>query len=288
MKRLSFALKDMDCSVEPFKGEGQLYHVLYKTTCIQNGKIYIGIHSSLYIKDRYIGNGINSNIIKRKSLGYGISHLKRSVEKYGYSSFKRENLLYFKKKKDLLKAEEIIVNQIFIESEETLNCCVGGFKPPTKRGKNNGNYGKKWSLEKKIRLSEFFKKYRDTKGEKNNKAIPVFCINLITEEIIRFGCMKEAGQFLHLKPDTVRKYRNQLDHIFKGFWIIVEDKENLDLNNTIKENLLNLSVRNQYYRRWYRNEDEKDLYQLNSGGKWYREQYWRDYQKIFKHESKKN
>ena len=240
-------LKDMNCSIEPIQGTDKLYHILYKTTCTATNKFYIGVHSSPFIKDRYIGNGINSNIIRRKSLGYGISHLKRAIEKYGYSNFERTNLLYFNNKQDLLEAERIIVNKEFIENSNTLNCCVGGSRPPTRKGPANGNYGNKWSLEKRKELSNFFKKNRDTKGGNNNRAIPVLCINLITERKYEFECMKDAGLFLNLKPDTIRKYRNEIGHIFKEFWIVIEkDRRDIDLKSLMIERITQLSFSNNF------------------------------------------
>ena len=62
------------------KENGFKYYV-YKTTNIENQKIYIGVHKSKDIEnDSYIGSGYI---------------LKKSITKYGKESFKRELLFEF-------------------------------------------------------------------------------------------------------------------------------------------------------------------------------------------------
>lgn len=55
----------------------EIYGIIYKTTCIPNGKIYIGQTTCLY-KTWYLGSGIK---------------LKDAIQKYGRNNFKREILI---------------------------------------------------------------------------------------------------------------------------------------------------------------------------------------------------
>lgn len=45
-----------------------MYHIVYKTTNNVNGKIYVGVHSTIDIYDNYIGSG---------------KTLKKAIKKYG-------------------------------------------------------------------------------------------------------------------------------------------------------------------------------------------------------------
>lgn len=84
-------------------------YILYKTTNLINGKIYVGIH-----------NGSN-----RHYLGSG-KLLKLAIEKYGRKNFKRETLLTFDRKEEAYKKEADIVNSAFILREDTYNMILGG------------------------------------------------------------------------------------------------------------------------------------------------------------------
>ena len=53
------------------------HYLVYKTTNLVNGKIYIGQHQTYDLNDGYLGSGIL---------------LRRAIEKYGEENFKREIL----------------------------------------------------------------------------------------------------------------------------------------------------------------------------------------------------
>lgn len=87
------------------------YYVLYKTTNLINGKIYIGSHASDSLEDTYLGSGVS---------------LKRDIKKYGKENFKRENLKVFYSLKEVLKEEAKIVTKDFVKRNDTYNSSVGG------------------------------------------------------------------------------------------------------------------------------------------------------------------
>jgi hypothetical protein len=72
------------------------FHFIYKTTCLINGKYYIGMHSTNELNDGYIGSG--------KRLWY-------SVRKYGKENFKCEILEFLPDRELLAVRERELVNE---------------------------------------------------------------------------------------------------------------------------------------------------------------------------------
>lgn len=110
--------------------------IVYKTTCLINNKIYIGVHETNdpNVFDGYIGNSIN--IYNRK---WALEHPKFpfhfAVIKYGINNFKRETLFEFNSANDAYKKEEEIVNEEFIKQNTNYNITVGGNHPTSKQYK---------------------------------------------------------------------------------------------------------------------------------------------------------
>lgn len=102
-------------------------YIVYKTTNLINGKIYIGVHKTKdpNIFDGYIGNGITS----RKS-ATGDTKFHCAVRKYGYENFKRETLQIFPNTEegrlDAYKLESELVNEDFLKRTDIYNMVLGG------------------------------------------------------------------------------------------------------------------------------------------------------------------
>lgn len=100
--------------------------IVYKTTCLVNNKIYVGVHKTedASIDDGYIGNGISprhkTNIVHPKFPFH------YAVQKYGMENFIRETLAEFDNEKDAYLMEASIVTAEFINRDDTYNFTLGG------------------------------------------------------------------------------------------------------------------------------------------------------------------
>lgn len=88
-----------------------MIYLIYKTKNLINGKIYIGYHSTKDKNDDYLGSG---------------KILKESIKKYGKENFKKTILFEFNNKKDALLKEKEIVDENFVNRDDTYNLKVGG------------------------------------------------------------------------------------------------------------------------------------------------------------------
>lgn len=88
-----------------------MLYVLYKTTNLINGKIYIGVHQTDDTNDLYLGSGFL---------------LKDSIKKHGRKNFKKEILEYFPSKEEMYKRESEIVTEEFIKRPDVYNRRLGG------------------------------------------------------------------------------------------------------------------------------------------------------------------
>lgn len=89
-----------------------MYFLLYKTTNINNRKIYVGIHKSKMLEfDGYLGSGVV---------------LTRSIYKHGKEAFKRETLQICSSWEEAKIKEQLIVTEEFCKRDDTYNICVGG------------------------------------------------------------------------------------------------------------------------------------------------------------------
>ena len=121
--------------------------ILYQTTNICNGKIYVGVHK------------LADHRHSRSYLGSGIA-LKSSIEKHGKKNFVRVTLAQFCCAEDAYSAEEKMVTEEFIKRKDTYNMKMGGkgcrgrlHTEETKAKIRATNTGQKRSAETRARLS---------------------------------------------------------------------------------------------------------------------------------------
>jgi len=91
--------------------ENQIYHLVYLTRNLINGKIYIGKHSTTNLDDGYLGSG---------------KHLKLAFKKYGRENFRRTILHYCLTEQDAYDIEAQIVTKEFIKLRSNYNHDLGG------------------------------------------------------------------------------------------------------------------------------------------------------------------
>ena len=118
------------------------YYYVYRIVNQVNGKEYIGFHSTNDLDDGYMGSG---------------KLLKLAVEKYGIDSFKKEIIQMFDNKEDAEQLERQLVNEDYVNRDDTYNISLGG-NVCILFGEDNGFYGKKHSDEAKQHMSESKKK----------------------------------------------------------------------------------------------------------------------------------
>lgn len=87
------------------------HNLVYKTTNLINGKIYIGVHSTNKIEDGYLGSG---------------RIFRRALKKYGEANFKREILFDFPSVEKAYDKERELVTKDFIERKDNYNFRTGG------------------------------------------------------------------------------------------------------------------------------------------------------------------
>jgi hypothetical protein len=135
-----------------------MYHFIYRTTNLTNGKYYIGRHSTKNINDGYIGSG---------------RYFVNAVKKYSVENFSREILEYSQTSEELWLLEEKYITKEMLTDDMCYNQAYGGksYLNSLKRNDYNafllhqskaGKAGGKASLDRftEIEKTEWHKKGR--------------------------------------------------------------------------------------------------------------------------------
>lgn len=112
-----------------------MFHIVYKTTNLINGKIYIGKHSTQDLDDGYLGSG---------------RLLLKAVAKHGKENFSREILHTCSSEEEAFSKERELVTEELVNSRSTYNMTVGGNGFGV--GESNPNFGNKMPEEHKKKL----------------------------------------------------------------------------------------------------------------------------------------
>lgn len=147
-----------------------IYYTVYRTINTINNKEYIGVHATKNPNDSYLGSGKN---------------LKKAIEKYGETSFKKEILHIFDNSDDMYNMEKMLVDSLYVSREDTYNIKEGGLgtqkgfkfsdeirklQSETRKGKDNGMYGRKHSKEVIEKLSQRVGENNPFYDKKHNEA----------------------------------------------------------------------------------------------------------------------
>ena len=123
-----------------------MYYIIYETTNLINKKIYVGAHQTEKLEDGYLGSGLL---------------IKKAIKKHGKENFKRKILFFLNTDKEMFEKEAEIVNEEFIERENTYNLNNGGSGPlnytrenisKSNKGRTSPMKGKHHSKETKEKL----------------------------------------------------------------------------------------------------------------------------------------
>lgn len=116
----------MECSTT--KCFALMYYIVYETTNLINGKLYVGVHKTEDpdIFDGYIGCGVSKKD-QKKHINIGFP---AAVHKYGYDNFSRKILFTYPDTLAGMMAaydkEAEIVNEEWVRSDLNYNLVVGG------------------------------------------------------------------------------------------------------------------------------------------------------------------
>lgn len=105
-------------------------YIVYRTTCLINNKIYVGVHKTdnPNVFDGYLGRGLWKN--HTRYIKNPIAPFHYAVRKYGVENFKREVLFIYPYDKEgeekAYNKEAEIVDEAFIARDDTYNVALGG------------------------------------------------------------------------------------------------------------------------------------------------------------------
>ena len=131
-------------SVIKKRASQKAFHLVYKTTCTETGKWYIGLHSTDIIDDGYLGSGMR---------------LTRSVKKYGALAHHREILFMGATRKEASNKEAELLSEDVRTDPMCMNLGPGGLGA-TDRPATSAETAKKLSdaSKKYVRTKEWYEK----------------------------------------------------------------------------------------------------------------------------------
>lgn len=206
--------------------------IVYLTTNLENGKIYIGVHKTDIPEsfDGYIGDGVN--IFSPSSYNSPITPFQCAVKKYGTQVFKRNIIKIFENEKDAYLLEALLVDSDFILRKDTYNVKLGGqggsgMLKEVYQYDLNWNYINKFptikeaaksinesdvTLTSKIFKKEEFNNFFWTFSEINTppkdyiiKNRSVFMYNQLYEFEKEFNSIQQAAEFLGVRHSNISR-----------------------------------------------------------------------------------
>lgn len=127
-------------------------YTVYKTTNLETGMFYIGVHKTSNPNDGYLGSGLV---------------LKAAIKKYGRKSFVKEVLFEFENSAEAYAKERELVNQNLLTSGVAYNLAIGGVpsidwpngerKRTALRGNAHPQWGKSQTAESNAQRSATLK-----------------------------------------------------------------------------------------------------------------------------------
>lgn len=131
------------------------YHFIYRTTCIINGKFYIGMHSTSNLDDSYMGSG---------------DRVKNSIRYHGKKNHKIEILEFLDDRISLKDREKEIINEEFLKDPMCMNIALGG-----EGGLFSKEHAKKFHAAGGKKVWQIFSKIHQSKMKEDLEYKERFC-----------------------------------------------------------------------------------------------------------------
>jgi len=223
-----------------------VYYIIYKITNLVNDKIYVGCHKTNNINDDYMGSG---------------KQLVEAQQKYGIEHFKKEILHIFDNSDDMFAKEKEIVDESFINRNDTYNLKTGGFGGWDHINTQPVSNKRKTQLKNRMRSVGKSNKGTSTVIDKDGKKFRVAKDDprLLSGELVGhttgyMAAYDKNGNFFYVKKDDPRLLSGELVSNNKGKYYITngKDRKLISPNDTIPEG-------------WYKGDNRK---KYNQGKIW--------------------
>lgn len=187
-----------------------VFAIIYKTTCLVNGKIYIG--------QRIIRN---QNNLDRWYLGSG-THLKRAVDKYGFDNFQRDIIC---KVTDNNQAMVDKLEEFFIKKYNSTDLSIGY---NILSGTAN-DFGSGSPMKNPIVVEKVFAKLRGRKGAKRSREARKHMSEAAKKSWEDKERRKKASK--RMKQMMTETHKEHLSELKKGMKLSDEHKEKISKNH---------------------------------------------------------
>jgi hypothetical protein len=222
--------RNLPCNSPRRDVKGGKKFVVYKTTNLINGKVYVGVTKRKSHERGYIGCGVTSQRSAERRTARGVSGFCVAVAKYGYENFVSEILHDFDCESDAYEMEAKIVTPEFVSSQNSYNLCAGGYcaKPVLKMLAHRDEVIERYAAgESLVSIAKSFGVSHPTvkqvlpqetairprnhwiKQGKKNKAI------ICNESGEVFSSLTDAGIKLYGRASGASSIRSQLSGVYK-------------------------------------------------------------------------
>lgn len=186
-----------------------LYGIIYKATCLQNNKIYIGKTTGLLKNREYRHyNDAESNRLD--------THFARAIRKYGKNNFIFEEIDRAYSEKELDKKEKYWIS--FYDSKNK------GYNET-----DGGDGGNTYQSKNEIEMNGIKEKIRETKlRDKNPNSVKIKAKNIETNEELFFNTMIECQKYFNEPQHSFcsKRCREITTYMYLGKWMFAyQDKE---------------------------------------------------------------
>ena len=206
-----------------------MFYYFYKITNLVNNKFYYGVHSTENLNDNYMGSG---------------KILKRAIDKYGPSNFRKDIIKFFSNRLDMFNYEREVVNEALVNDRNCYNCVVGG--------KGGGNFSK--DIIKKLQEKRSITCSKNGTYKIIGEKLKEYYKNN-PEEASRISKIraKKRDDLYRERPDIKKDVYSRVSSSLLEFWSNCDEEyrknkgENLKNSEAFKKSILKISQKNQGY-----------------------------------------